>query len=204
MKHSPVSKQIPAWQIERAAKLHRACQRIQAAIARGEKVTRVIRRVAARANGKRYRSAPGRQLALSFVTLRRAWDVWRRNGQLPASLRVHYRSEPSITAPVLVRFSSFCANQQFPSLQQAWHVFIAQPGSFGKGRRFRPLVISYSQLCRYFPAATFYSMQSHLKAIHREQAALNDLRLRTIAELNQRLPTHLPRRRASGAISFEI
>jgi hypothetical protein len=67
MKTLQASKSIP-WQTERANRLQRACQTIKAAIQRGEKISRAIRRAARSRNGRKYKSDPSRRLALTAST----------------------------------------------------------------------------------------------------------------------------------------
>jgi hypothetical protein len=199
MKILHASNPIPAWQIERAAILHRACKRIQNALARGEKITRTLRRVARSDNGRIFQSVPNHQMRLSPLTLRRAWTVWKRGGEVPSSLYIKYNPfRSAIPAPILIRFAGFCTNRSRPSLKTAWQQFSARPGNFGRGRRVRqPLKISDCQLYRYFRSTDFYQMQSHLNAIKAEQMNLAQLRRKVTADIRSRLPGRLPVRRSA-------
>ncbi len=206
MKSPPASKSIPAWQIERANKLHRACVSVQARLAHGERKRKAFRRVARYHNGRSFKCDPKRHLHFSEQTLRRAFARWKRGGEVAAAFRIHYQPRrPSITAPVLVRFAGFCASIPMPSMKSAWNKFSARGGSFGRGQHAsKPLKISYGQLCYHFPTADFYLMQNELKAISAAQTKLAQLRFKVIADMRRRLPERPPRRREKKELEFHI
>jgi hypothetical protein len=200
------SNPIPDWQTERASRLHRACLSLQLALHNGGKICKSIRHVARRYNGRQFKSDPARRMRLSALTLRRAWKIWNQGGQMASAFRLKYRPKrAAIPAPVLVRFAEFAACNSVPSLKTAWQKFAARPGSFRGGRGVRkPLKISLCQIYRYFPAADFYQMQSHLKTIRAEQLNLAQLRLKVTAAIRRQLPDRVPGRRLKREINFEI
>lgn len=205
MKTLQVSKSIQ-WQTERANRLQRACQTIKAAIQRGEKLSRAVRRAARSRNGRKYKSDPSRRLALTASTLLRLWYVWKRGGEIPAAFKLKFSSRPlALTAPVAIRFADFCAAGRHQSMRAAWQKFSARAGAFGLGRRKknRPQ-ISYDMLCYNFRAANFYRLQKALKGLHAAQINLAKERLDIIAGIRARLPDCLPRRRVKREITFEI
>ncbi len=195
-----------AWQIERAAILHRACQGIRAAVSSGKGIQRKICQVSRRLNGRPFKCDPSRRLCLSAQTMRRVWDAWRRGGEVPAARRLQYRvRRPRLSASLLIRFADFCSRVQQPSLKAAWQNFAARGGNFGRGRRAgNPLKITYGQICHHFPAAVFYRMKQHLKTIQAEQVALGGLRLKTNAEIRERLPDVPARPRVKRETDFQI
>ncbi len=194
------------WQRERAALLHRACRSVQTRINHGERKRKAFRRVAKYHDGRSFKCDPKRRLALSEQTLRRQFAIWKLGGELRAAFKLDYFvRRPSVAAPVLVRFTNYCANSCQPSLKVAWGKFSARGGSFGSGGRSgKPLKVSYGQLRYNFHAADFYSMQKQLKAIQTEQTKLAQLRLKVIAEIRSRLPDRPPRRRVKREIDFQI
>jgi len=206
MKSLPASKSIPAWQAERAKKLQRACQTIKAAIQRGEKISRAIRRAARSRSGRTYKSDPSRRMALSTATMRRMWDIWKRGGEIPAAFKLNYHVQPSaVPAAVLERFVISCSGLPQPSLAAAWRQFSARGRGLWTGRRpARRLKISDDQIYHYFPAAKFYLMQAQLRAVENALVELARLRFEAIAEIRRRLPTPPPRPRLKPATTFEI
>ena len=192
--------QIPAWQAERANKLHRACHRIQNAIAGGEKITRVLRRVSRSYHRRALKSDPARRLQLTPPTLRRHFKSWNRNGQTPAALILKYRARPPyIPRPLLIRFEEFCASNRLPSVKVAWQKFSARKQNARQGQG-----ISYGQVCYSFSAADFYLMQKQLKVIEAAQTKLDQLRFKAIADIVDRLPERPPRRRGKRELGFQI
>jgi len=206
MKSLLASKLIPAWQIERANKLHRACRSVQTRINHGERTRRAFRRVAKYHNGRAFKCDPKRHLSLSEQTLRRAFTRWKHGGEVAAALTLQYRPRrPAIPAPVLVRFADFCASFRLPSMKVAWDKFSTRGGSFGLGRHARnPLKISYGLLRYHFPAPDFYLMQAQQQAIQAAQTNLAQLRLKVIADIRSRLPERPPRRRGKKELEFQI
>jgi hypothetical protein len=198
--------QIPAWQAERANKLHRACNSVQTRLNHGERKRKAFRRVAKYHNGRAFKCNPKRHLSLSEQTLRRAFAKWKRGGEVPSAFRFRYQPRrPTIPAPVLVRFAGFCASIPMPSVRAAWQKFSARGGAFGRGQHAsKPLKISYGQLCYHFPATDFYLMQGELKAIQAAQMKLAQLRFKAIADIRRRLPDRSPRRRVKKELNFQI
>jgi len=172
----------------------------------GERSQKSFRRVAKYYDGRSFKCNPKRHLSLSEQTLRRAFARWKHGGELPAAFRIDYQPRrPAITAPVLVRFTNYCASQQLPSVKSAWQKFSARGGSFGRGQHAsKPLKISYGQLRYHFPAADFYLMQGELKAIQAAQTKLAQLRLKVMADIRRRLPDRPPRRRVKKELHWEI
>ena len=198
MKSLPVSKAIQ-WQTEKANKLQRACHSIQTAIERGQPIQRTIRRVARSLDGRPFKCEPARRLALSSASLRRAWDKWKRSGEVPAAFKLNFRSRPPYgPRPLLIRFVEFCSGNQLPSLKAAWQKFS------NRRQNARAMGITYGQLCYHFRAADFYLLQAHLKTIETAQAALTNLRFKLIGEITNRLPERAPRRRLKPGTDFQI
>jgi hypothetical protein len=202
----PASKSIPAWQMEQARKIHRACLCVQAAAARGEKISKYIRRTARRYNGRKLKSDSERLLQLSAQTLRRHFGVWKRGGQVAAALLPRYTPRRSVfTAPILIRFVNFITSRPQPSMQEAWREFAKRGGNFGPGRRAgKPLKITYGQLQYSFPAAKFYLLRAQEKAMETAQANADALQQKFIAEICERFPARPPRRRVKRETDFQI
>jgi hypothetical protein len=178
----PSSNQLPAWHMERAQKLQRACERIRAAVASGEPLQKTIRRVARSLNGRPYRCDASRRLALSPKTLYRVWYAWRHGGEVPAVFKLNYFVRPSsVPASVMIRFVVYCAGipQKSRSLAKAWLEF----SKLGK-----PVKISLDQVYHYFPAAEFHQMQEQFEAIVTASFELDRLRHKNIASIKDRLP----------------
>ena len=194
MKPLQTSRSTPAWQVERTAKLQRACQTIAAAVQRGEKIGKAIRRAARSRNGRNFKSDPSRQLALSASSLRRLWDRWNKTGQTPAAFKLNFFRRPSsVPVAMLVRFTKFCAGGPQPCLAEAWRQFSTR-GRHPGGR----LKIPADRIYHYFPAAEFYLMQAPLRAMETERVELARLRLKVIADIRRRVTSPPPRRRSKN------
>lgn len=189
----------PDWQAERAKILERACLSIKAAIQRGEPIGRALRRMARRNNGRPFKADPSRRLRLSEVTMRRAWDEWKRSGESPSAFALRFSSRPSITAAVVVSFAKFCASGPRKSLATAWREFSARPGAFGHGRK---KTASYDLLRCYFQASDFYLFQHYLKTIQTAQTSVAELLAVVIERSRRRLPARQPHRRAKRKNAF--
>jgi hypothetical protein len=186
------SKQIPAWQAERAALLQRACNSVETRVKNGNRKGKAIRRVSKYLNGRSFRCEPKRHLRLLGKTLRRVHDVWKRNGETPSAFRLNYRARvPAIPVLVLVRFANFCASIQQRSLKSAWNNFARREQSAGRSLKF-----TYYQVRYEFLAANFYLIQDDLKAVQASQTKLAQQRLRVIADIRSRLDRS-PRRRVN-------
>jgi len=193
------SKRSSDWQSERAKTLQRACLCVQSGVARGGKISKTIRRVSRRYAGRKYKSDPARRLALTPATLRQWWDTWKRAGQIPAAFKLEYRSRcPFIPRPLLIRFVDFCARNRLSSVKIAWKIFSThkQNGRVGE--------FTYGQVTYSFSAADFYMMQSQLKAIETAQAKLDQVKLKAIADITNRLMERPQRRRVNSKMNFEI
>ena len=187
------------WQRERAKKIHRACLCVQSAETRGEKIFRAIQRTARRYNGRKLKSDPSRRLRLCPGTLRRWWDIWKRNGQMPAALYLKFRARPPyVPRPLLIRFVEFCATNRLPSVKAAWQKFSKL------NRNKAALEITYSQVAWHFRATSFYLMQRQLKTIAATQAALDETKFAAMADITNRLPERPPRRRVKRGTDFQV
>ena len=197
---------LSAWQLERAALLHRACKSVQWRINHGQRKRKAFRRVSNYLNGRSFRCDPKRHLALTEGTLRRLFAKWKHGGEIPAAFKLNYHvRQPSIPAPVFVRFAEFCASQPLPSVRAAWENFCRRRGSFGRGMRARkPLKISYNQLRYNFPAADFYLMQAEIRARAVSNIKQAQLLSKIIVGIRQRLPERPPRRRIKREADFQI
>jgi hypothetical protein len=202
----PASNQIPAWQIERARKLHRACLSLQSAIRRGETKSKALRRVARNFNGRKFKSNPARHMALCAGSLKRLFKVWQRGGEVPSALIIQYHPRRTdLPAPLLVRFVEFCACISPPNLKAGWQKFSSCRGSFGPGRRaHQPLKTSYQKIRYHLAAAGMFPLLAQLRAIAKAQTAAAVLRFGIIAELRRRLPDRPPRQRPQRGNTFEI
>jgi hypothetical protein len=180
MKPLLASKSLPAWQIERAEKLQRACQTIKAAIQRGEKISKTIQRVSRRLHGRSYKSDPARRIALAPGTLRCMWDKWKLGGEIPtAFILKYYTQKQYIIRPLLLLFLEFCLANRSASVRQAWQ-------KFSKNKRYSRQVsgISYAQVLSRFPVADFYLAQAQLQAIEAANGELDKIRFHAIAHIS--------------------
>jgi hypothetical protein len=197
--------QIPAWQAERAKRLHRICSSIEARVARGEKKRRLIQWFAWYWKGRSYKCDPSRPLRFSRCTIERAFHLWKKGGQIAASLRVHYQPRRTIlTAPILERFIDFCASRPLPSMKAAWLQFLSRAGHFGLGwRSKRRQRISLGMVRYHWPASKFHALQASLKAMDSEKIALARRCLEFKSEIRNRLPDR-QRRRVKRETDFQI
>jgi len=183
MKPLLASNSLPAWQTERVEKLHRACLSVQSAVNRGEYVSRAIYHVSRRLNGRPYKCDPSRRMALANSTMRAIWDTWRKDGMVPAALRLNYYSGNRIIyAPLLIRFLNFCAEWHWKTYKAAWAAFCVCENQ----------KLSYGTLLRYLPEKCFKEFRRRHKSICRAQLEISRLRERYIAEIRERLPDRPP------------
>jgi hypothetical protein len=175
MKNLLSSCSIPVWQLERSRKIHRACLCIQAALTRGEKITKALRRVSRRYHQRTLKSDPTRRIQLSAQT-----------------------RPPYIPRPLMIRFVEFCAGNRLASVRAAWQTFST------RGQNARAKEFSVAQVCYCFSAAGFYLMQSKLKIIETAQAEVTQIKFNAIADITDRLRERPPRRRRNLADAFEI
>ena len=98
----------------------------------------------------------------------------------------------------MIRFVEFCAANRLPSVKVAWQKFSTfWPNKAARG-------ITYGQVTYHFPAASFYLMQSHLKAIETAQVRLDEVRFAALADITNRLRERPPRRRVKRETDFQI
>jgi len=193
------------WQAERAKTLQRACLSIRAAIQRGEPIGRSIHRVAKCYHGRPFKSDPARCLALSSKTLRRHWDLWRRNGELPAAFKLKSSARPSaMKAHVLIRFVNFCAAARHKSMRAAWLEFSSRPGFVGQPGEKNCRMPNYDMARRGFPVADFRFMQGRLKAIQSAQIDLAKMRLGLETLIRERQSDQASRRRIHQRSDYQI
>ncbi|MDR3460135.1 MAG: hypothetical protein P4N60_22130 [Verrucomicrobiae bacterium] len=199
MNSSNASKSIPGWQLERAAKLQRACLCIKAALQRGEKIRKAIRRTSRRYHGRPFRADSRHKLALTPATLRRLYDAWLKAGERPSAFKLGYRARPPyLPRKLVLRFAAYCAANRLPSVRVAWLKFSSRPQN-GRAREF-----TYGQVTYSFSAVNFYRMQEQLRCIEQAQAELDRIKLATIAEITDCLPLNPPRRRIEPGNGFQI
>lgn len=199
MKTLPASNSIPAWQIERAAKLQRACLCIKGAIQRGEKIRKAIRRTSRRYHGRPFKAGLKHRMALTPATLRRLYDAWQQAGEKPSAFRLGYSARPPyLPRKLMLRFAAYCAANRLPSVRVAWLKFSSRPQN-GRAQEF-----TYGQVTYSFTAANFYRMQEQLRLIEQAQAELDRIRLLAGAEITDRLPLNPPRRRIEPGNGFQI
>ena len=196
----------PAWQRERATRLHRICTSISTRAARGEKKRKLIRWFVWYWKGRCYKCDPRRKMKISTGTIQRALRNWKRGGQVAAALLPQYTLRRSVfTAPILVRFVNFIAARPQPSLKAAWDKFASRGGNFGCGRRSgRPLKISYCQLQYNFSTAVFREIRAQHRAIETAQSKLDEARFKAVAEVCERFPARPPSRRVKRETDFQI
>jgi hypothetical protein len=196
---------IPAWQRERAHRLHRKFTRVEQAMQRGQSLDKALYQFHWFWRGQRYRSDHTKRVRFSMAGLRRLFYHWKSNGRTPDALRLNYRGlPPSVPAPVLCRFVDFSAALQFPHMKTAWREFARRKGAFGRGRRgSKPVVVTYRQLQSLFSGKKFAALQSGQRAIARAENHLAELRWQYTAEIQQRLPARPRRRRSSQTVSLD-
>lgn len=198
--------ELPAWQLERANRLHRQFKRAETALQRGKSLNAALYQFQYFWRGENYRSDYTKPVRFSLQTLRRLFYHWRKNGCVPAALRLRFTANrPTIPAPVLLRFLAFVAATSWPSMKAAWSAFSNKPGAFARGRKAgkRRVQFSYGTVCRHFPVANFRAIQAQLIARDNAIMELARLRAQFTAEV-RRLPDRPQRTRRNRAeISLE-
>jgi len=192
---------LPAWQIERANRLHRLFERVQKAGEAGRSFSQATKNFVWRWHGRGFRCDPDRKVQFGRVTLERLFQVWQRGGRVPSALFIRYKpAGPAIPAPVVCRFIECCARFRFPSLKTAWDEFSSRRGWIRSGRLAgKAAPFSYGQVVYYFSGARFRALQSAQRDIEQSQARLARLRLSLLAEVRRRLPDIPQRRRRTRA-----
>jgi hypothetical protein len=125
-----MSKNIPTtqWAAERSRILTKIMQRLLAIQASGKPVRRAARQVAARWNGRPYKSCPQRRLKLAYSTLTRILADYRRD---PATaLQLKYKPGRKCELPKAVKtvFVNSLANGTTASVAEARRYALAIQG----------------------------------------------------------------------------
>jgi hypothetical protein len=188
--------QLPAWQLERAATLHRLCRWLSAHQAKGRPLFWAIRSYSRRWNGKALRCDPSRHLALNPSTLYRLYSLWRRHGEKPDALYLNFfPSRCGVPAAVMIRFLDFFAARPFRSFNAAWRDFGQRGGNAGPGG----LVIRADTMRTNLPNGAFREITKRRQAIGRLEQEIALLRMEATAEIIKRVPMRIPK-----PASFEI
>jgi hypothetical protein len=198
---SSETRKLPAYQLEKARRLHRRFRSAEAGAQRGKPVTKSLRRFAWYWKDRSFRTDPKRKFQFSLATLLRLYRQWQRGGCVVSALYPRYRpAGANIPAPVVCRFMEFCASRLLSSLRDAWNEFSSCPGSFARRRDWRKQTgrFSYGQVQRYFSGADFHTLQTQLTAIGNAQAELARLRAQFTADIRRRLPNRPQRKRRTG------
>lgn len=199
------SRPIPAWQIERANRLHRKFISVENSLAAGKTFKQATKMFVWYWRGRSYRCDRSRLARFSLVSLHHLFLKWKREGRTPSALRLKFRGlAPSVPAGLLVGFVEFACRVQFPHMREAWQSF-NQRRRARRGWHPRPAPeVSYGKLQYFFTGKKFARLQSAQRGITRANRHLAELRLQYIAEIQQRLPS-CPRRprRTAEAISLE-
>ena len=88
---------LPAWEIEREARLHDLCIGIAQAKEKGTPIDQSCRRIAQKWDGKPFKADSSRSLKLSMRGMRRLYFEWRRGGEHPSAFRLQYKSVRTVT-----------------------------------------------------------------------------------------------------------
>ena len=122
----------PAWMLERAEILLRACQQIQTWHAEGMPVAEALRRLVKTLAGRTYKRASGKALGCSYNTLRRVFYRWRKQGN--AALELHY--SPTVFSdlkPATIRqFLRFAVQPGVTSFLTAYGLLMARYRTQGR------------------------------------------------------------------------
>lgn len=122
---------LPPWQLERMAVLHRACERVKERRARGERLLRSIGKVARSLNRQPFKSDPARKLKLSPNTLLRWYYAWCANGESKAAFRLKFTACHSLfKSLVIAKFADFLMAHPRRSFRVNWNIFSSRPGNF--------------------------------------------------------------------------
>jgi hypothetical protein len=166
--HSDQSRTIPAWQVERANRLHRKFKRCESAMQRGKSLNSCFRYFAWYWSGEHYRSDPSKLVRFSRGSLRRLFYQWRKHGCTPECLYLRFSAgRRALSVSALLAFVEFCTANQFPSLQLALKGF--------RKTHAGPLAhFSYRSVYRYFPGYRFRRIQAALRAGDRDYKRASD------------------------------
>jgi hypothetical protein len=194
------NKSTPPWQIERAGKLHRACLRIEAARARGEKICKYVLRTARRYNGRPFKCDPARRMRLCTSSLWRLYRKWRRSGKVASALILKYcKRPPYVPRLFMLRFVDFCASHRIRSMNGAWQEFSKLKKNVPQAKS-----ISYGQVRYFFSGEAFQSLQLPMKEREAADARLTTVLWEIKADITNRLPERPPRRRVKHETDFQI
>lgn len=201
------SNQLPAWQVERAAILQRACRSLKGRRERGESLERAGKIVARRYDGMTLKCDPARTLQLKHKTLRRLFRLWVRRGESPEVFRLNYvhGRQSVFTSPILTRFLQFIVDCPQPSLAIAWKKFSERGGNWGPGRRAgKPLKPTYYQIRWALPTSLFYQIRTEQKAIATAKARIGTIQAEADAAIRAKYPEQPLRKRMRPGPNFQI
>ena len=192
--NSPSYKPLPAWQDERAKILQRTCHRILAREQAGQSRHKAVGRFSRRWDGKSLKADPARRLRLKTSTLYNLYSKWRQYGQTAEAFHLNFQpGNRRIVAPVLIRFVNFAAERDFKSFKDAWRAFCQRGGSFGPGR----VTLGYDALLWNLPKGCFSELKRWRSIKRQAEMELQKARLRSIAQIQARVPAKLLRRKPS-------
>lgn len=197
---------ISPWQRERALRLHRICQFIQARVAKGQSLNKACRLFSKRWNGKHLRSNPTRCYALNVSSLHRHFHRWKLGGEVPSALQLQYRPiNRRVPATVLVRFVELCAARDFTSFRAAWQTFCRRGRNAGPGTvNGRKLKLGYHSLRWNLPRGSFAALKEQWKILRQAERRIQMLRLKYTAEIRAHVPDRLPCPRVKREVDFQI
>lgn len=189
------SKPIPAWQIERAGRLHQVCRCIKARVERGQSRYFAIQIFVLRWRGRPLKSNPQRHFMFNESTLYRHYRTWLGRGQTPEAFRLNLNPvNEGPPAACLARFVEFAAAHDFHSLKKACAAFRELTGSDGPGYRDGKLLQpSHDAIHRGLPSGCWRDLKTARANLQKATEALERLRRKFVAEIEARPPS--PRRR---------
>jgi hypothetical protein len=188
------SRYLKPWHQEYATRLHWLCSWIAAGLAGGKKAAPLLRRFARRWNGRRYRCQPDRRFRLSAKSLKRLFQVWRKNGEVPSAFRLAFGSATSRTIEA-DQIRSFLKMLFHPATTSAHHAYKKLQRRRRHGLRGRAgRTTSYSNFVRHLPPGIFRNIVAARRAIEDAEAAFTKLRFDTETKALASLPPAAPKR----------
>lgn len=184
---------LPAWQVERARRLHKQFQKTRAALDCGQSLHKALRPWARLWQNRCYSCDPNRKCAFSLPTLLRLYRMWKIGGETPEAVRLRFEGLKSrVPASLVLRFAKFCAQRPFANYTAAYQAFSERTKRVRRRRGHQPLRASYGQMLYTFPAEWFKKIQAQVKARADADRMLGQLLLAIAVETSARRG---PRRR---------
>ncbi len=189
---------LPAWEIEREARLQELCSGIAKAKEKGTPIDKSCRRIAQQWNGKPFKADPSRSLKLSMRSMMRLYSQWRRGGEHPSAFRLNY------TPPHAIRRDLALAFLRVARLSNTGAAAVRLLALRRKRRGARKPLPDRSTFLRLLPPGYFAQLRASRQSVVKAEQELARLHLLLEAHIMAQVTPRPPRLRLRCTPNFSI